>query len=113
MPTIITPERFSFLLMFISLAIFTRTQRYRRGFHVGWLTAVLYALLEILAQLALFGGVFYAVLFLITSFSASRLSLFLGLFITVLIVIVPARKVTQSIEAYLGGSYGAREKKQT
>lgn len=110
MPNILTPERISFLFIFVSFAIFSTGRRNKNGYYVNWLTAVLYATLEILAQAALFGIVFYGLIFLIASFFPGRWGLVISLFLTIVLIMRPARQVTSSIEAFLAGSFGQKEK---
>lgn len=111
MPTILTPERISFLLMFVSFALFITARRNSRAYYISWLTAALYACLEILAQAALLGIVLYLLLLVITSFFPTRFGGFMSLILSALIVIRPARLVTTNIEAYLAGTYGQKEEK--
>ncbi|MEM7113322.1 MAG: hypothetical protein AAF614_12880 [Chloroflexota bacterium] len=110
MSAILTPERLPILLMFISFAIFSTTRRNRGNFHMGWGMAAFYATLEILAQGALFGFVFYAFVLLALSFFPSRWGLFLSLVLTVILIVRPARRVTTNIEAFLAASFGQKEK---
>ena len=110
MSAILTPERMPILLMFISFAIFSTTRRNKGNFHLGWGMAAFYATLEILAQGALFGFVFFAFSFLLASFFPGRWGLFIALLLTVILVVRPARQVTTNIEAFLTASSGRKEK---
>lgn len=109
MPTILTPDRLSFLFILIGFAIFQTSRRNMKGYGVTAVSATLYAALEVLAQATVLGIVLYGFNTLASSIISGRWGGFIVLLIGVAICYKPLKQITSSIEKYLLGTYGERK----
>ncbi|MCA9962799.1 MAG: hypothetical protein KC423_01100 [Anaerolineales bacterium] len=110
MPSILTPERLSFLLILLGFAIFQTTRRNLRGYGITAVSALFYAILEILAQATVLGVALYGFNLLVTSIIPGRWGGLLALFITVGVGYRPLKQITSTIERYLLATYGERKR---
>ncbi|MCA9998588.1 MAG: hypothetical protein KDE56_22650 [Anaerolineales bacterium] len=109
MPSILTPERLSFLLILLGFAVFQTTRRNRREYRITAVSAIFYAILEILAQATVLGVALYGFNLLVTSVIPGRWGGLIALFITVGVGYRPLKQITRSIERYLLATWGKRK----
>lgn len=109
MPSILTPERLSFLFTLLGFAVFQTTRRNLRGYGITAVSATLYATLEILAQAATLGLTLYACNLIIGSFIPGRTGGLITLFLAVILSYKPLKQITSTIERYLLATYGTRK----
>lgn len=108
MPSILTPERLSFLFTLLGFAVFQTTRRNLREYGITAVSAIFYATLEILAQAAVLAVAFYGFNLLVTSIIPGRWGGLLALFITVAVTYRPLKQITSTVERSLLATYGKR-----